>query len=374
MTASQGLSQWATWTEILRQPDVWRQQARSCDFAALRQWIDAQGAEEIWFCGSGTSAYIGDILAAGLEEQRGTVRYRSVPATDLVARPQAFLKARAPLVVNFGRSGNSAETLGTLDALDALAPQAPRLNITCNGSSQLAARTRDGAQGRDRCIVLPEAAHDSGFAMTSSFSTMLLTALALLDDQAGGVEAGIDGGRFERAAQRFEAVLPAVQQAVGTAPAPPARVAFIGTGPLAFAARESALKVMELSAGRIACLWDSVLGFRHGPKSFVDPDGNTLLVVLTGYDSPASAYEADLIAELRAQFPASRLMIIGPEGDVDLPQPDGPLWSVPHAVLFSQVASVMWADGLSLNVDDPFEGQGTLTRVVADVRLYEVSA
>jgi tagatose-6-phosphate ketose/aldose isomerase len=354
---AQGLDKWATWSEILAQPSVWRSLAQSHVLSSTRAWIAERQTEEVWFCGSGTSAYIGDILVAGLEGQRGPFRLRSVPATDLVARPRDYLHGRAPLVVNFGRSGNSAETLGTLEALDALAASAPRLNITCNASSQLAKQTRHN----DHAIILPEAAHDSGFAMTSSFSTMLLTALMLFDATA-------EPQRLETAASQLEAVFPAIYDAVGPRPE---RVAFVGSGAMTFAAREAALKVMELSAGQIPCLWDSILGFRHGPKSFVDDQ--TRLVVFTGYDSHASAYEADLIAELKTQFPRSMVTVIGPGGDVPCDHPHGPLWSVPQAVLFAQVASVVWADGLGMNVDDPFAGQGTLTRVVADVKLYEVS-
>ena len=67
--------------------------------------------------------------------------YDVVATTDLVARPRAYLNGRRVLMVNFGRSGNSAETLGTLDLLDVLAPDSPRLNITCNAASALATRT-----------------------------------------------------------------------------------------------------------------------------------------------------------------------------------------------------------------------------------------
>lgn len=55
-----------------------------------------------------------------------------------------------------------------------------------------------------------------------------------------------------------------------------------------------------------------------------------------------------------------------------LSQPDGPLWAAPLAVLFAQVAGVVWADRMGLNVDDPFAGRQTLTRVVTGVTLYEV--
>ena len=168
---SDSLNIWATWREIHQQPQVWRDWGQALDMAGLRGWIADQHVDNIWLCGAGTSAYIGDIIAAELPH------VRSVPSTDLVANPKAFLTGNRPLVISFGRSGNSTESIGTLDALDALAPDAPRLHITCNPDGALATRA---ATGPLKVITLPEATHDAGFAMTSSFSTMLLTALALL--------------------------------------------------------------------------------------------------------------------------------------------------------------------------------------------------
>ncbi len=349
------LDRWHTWREILAQPSIWRSWAAQFDPEPARRWLATCAPEEIWCCGSGSSAYIGDILAAGLEGRGGL---RAVPATDLIARPAAFLDTAHPLVVNFGRSGNSAETVGTLNALDALKPSAPRLNITCNPKSALATRTRP----QDHLIVLPAATHDQGFAMTSSFSTLLLTALRVLSEDSSPA-------RLMRAADTGEGLLAALPNLVDPAPV---RVAFLGSGALTFVAREAALKVMELSAGTIACLWDSILGFRHGPKSFVQP--GTLLVVFGGYDTQNLHYERDLIDELGRQFPAARLIHLGPSGDVPVAQPDGPLWAAAPMVLFAQVASALWANAAGLNVDDPFAGRGTLTRVVADVRLYGAAA
>ncbi|MGB1034258.1 MAG: SIS domain-containing protein, partial [Primorskyibacter sp.] len=175
------MTRWATWREIHAQPDIWAAWGAQVDIADLRAWVDAQSVNEVWFCGAGTSAYIGDIIAAAWPTGAGTgtgPRLRSVPSTDLVADPTAWLppKGPRPLVVSFGRSGNSAESLGTLDALDARAPEAPRLHITCNPDGALARRPSTGPL---RVVSLPEATHDAGFAMTSSFSTMLLTALAI---------------------------------------------------------------------------------------------------------------------------------------------------------------------------------------------------
>jgi len=348
----------ATWSETLAQPQIWRRWADACDFAAHKTWIDQQSFDEVWFCGAGTSAFIGDIIVAGLEGAPLSHRIRAVSSTDLVARPQAFLHGRNPLVVSFGRSGNSSESIGTLDALDALAPTAPRLNITCNQDSTLSYRRTDAT----RVIILPPETHDTGFAMTSSFSTMLLTALMLFSNGAPSAQ------RLIRAADVFDQVQPLMQASIGPAPQ---RAVFLGTGAMTFAAREAALKVMELSAGRIPCLWDSVLGFRHGPKSFVNAD--TDIVVFGSAEFQVTKYERDLIEELKLQFPASRMTTIGPDMDIDLYQPDGPVWAAPNAILYAQLAGALWAQSMGLNVDNPFEGQGTLTRVVSGVKLYEVS-
>lgn len=353
------ISEWATWSEIHAQPSTWRQWADSCDFASYKSWIAAQTFDEVWFCGAGTSAFIGDIIVAGMEGQRGGPRMRAIASTDLVAQSPAFLSERTPLVVSFGRSGNSSESVGTLDALDALAPDAPRLNITCNADSILANRGSKNAN----VIVLPQETHDAGFAMTNSFSTMLFTALMLFSSEAA------DLLKIMRAADVFEAILPNLRASISN---PPKRAVFLGSGAMCFAAREAALKVMELSAGQIPCLWDTPLGFRHGPKSFVTDE--TDIVVFTTSDTPTALYERDLIRELKQQFPSAKVTSIGPDADIDLPHPDSAVWAAPNAVLYAQLAGALWAQKLGLNVDNPFEGQGTLTRVVSGVKLYEVSA
>ncbi|MDP4032165.1 MAG: SIS domain-containing protein [Pseudorhodobacter sp.] len=363
MTRQQPLHHWATWREIHAQPGIWAAWGQALAVADLRGWIAGQAVDEVWFCGAGSSAYIGDIVASGLEGLPGP-RLRAVPTTDLVSRPAAYLAGCRPLVVSFGRSGNSSETLGTLEALDALCPAAPRLNITCNPAGALASRAAAGPQ---RVLLLPEATHDAGFAMTSSFSTMLLSALALFDAPCAFAD------RMQALADQLAALLPYYRQ-FAEAAALPQRVVFVGTGPLAFAAREAALKVTELTAGQVPALWDSTLGFRHGPKSFVRDA--TDIFVFTAPDAPAARYDADLLAELRAQFPASRVTALGAAAgsDIAVVMPFGATWGAVLVVALAQVLGAVWSDRLGLDVDDPFAGRGTLARVVSGVRLYPVAA
>jgi tagatose-6-phosphate ketose/aldose isomerase len=86
------------------------------------------------------------------------------------------------------------------------------------------------------------------------------------------------------------------------------RVVFLGTGSRFAAAREAALKMLEMTAGRVTTLCETYLGFRHGPMSYVQ--GKTLLVGFLSTDSILRAYEVDLLQELdRKNLGLSKLVV-----------------------------------------------------------------
>lgn len=350
--------------EIAAQPGIWDAWSLSLPRIAdeTRNWIESCGPDEIWLCGAGTSAFIGDSLAVALGRAARPVR--AIPTTDLVARPRDYVRNGVrPLVVSFGRSGNSAESIGTLDILDRLAPEAARLNITCNATSALA--TRLPANGSEqRVITLPDECHDAGFAMTSSYTTMLLTALACLDD------CPLDElpGRGRQLAAAARSLLDVPLQADR-----PKRAVFLGAGPFLGSARESALKVLELTAGRVVTSWDSTLGFRHGPKAVIND--RTAVYIFLSSDPVTRKYDQDIASEIRVQFPSISVTTLGcaiagaDTPDILFDSHLDDLWNTPIAVLIAQRLAVAWSKALEMNVDDPFFGRN-LTRVVSNVRLY----
>ncbi|MDS9469122.1 phosphosugar isomerase [Paracoccus sp. MBLB3053] len=344
--------------EINAQPEIWRGWAEplAAQAATLRDWITARNPSEIWLSGAGTSAYIGEALTRQLG---GALR--AWPTTDLVAQPDlAFRQNGRVISVQFGRSGDSSESVGLLDLLDAHRPDIDRLNITCNGESALGQRVGPGP-GETRALVLPEATHDRGFAMTSSFTTMYLSALACLESGFDAVVA------LPHLAKTAEAMLPALWKM----PAPrPSRAIFLGSGALTAIARESALKVLELTAGQTVTQWDSTLGFRHGPKAAVDDE--TAVFVMISPDANAARYDLDLADEIRRQFPATAVTTIGDSHGISF-APTGTAADPVLYVLPAQVLAHRWSEELGLAVDDPFAGRN-LTRVVSGVKLYEWQA
>lgn len=345
-----------TCDEINAQPDIWREWASPLAVNArdIRNWIAGLNLREVWVSGAGSSAYIGDTLARQATSASSVL---SLPTTDLVSCPGLGLSRQGSVLsVQFGRSGNSSETIGLIDLLDLHRPDIHRLQITCNEDSALATRQGPG-DGETRTLILPEKTHDRGFAMTSSFTTIYLSALACLDT-------GFDTA----------AVLPALAKSASVALPElweqtikrPSRAIFLGSGELTAIAQESALKVLELTAGRTLTQWNSTLGFRHGPKAAVDAD--TAVFVMIHADPQTARYDLDLVSEIRQQFPEAQVFTIGKKCDIPL-NLTGTAGDPVLYVLPAQVLAHQWSEEMGLHVDDPFAGQN-LTRVVSGVKLY----
>ncbi|MCJ8323166.1 MAG: SIS domain-containing protein [Rhizobiales bacterium] len=381
VSSDKNLTDWHTHAEIYAQPKIWREWADELENVAddIRKWIELRQPKEIWFCGAGTSAFIGETLSAHLGVDTTRI-YRSIPTTDFVSVAYNYPQPKhRVLVVSFGRSGESSETIAMLDMLNQHYADFDRLNITCNRDSHLAncpLPQISGAKCAQKTIILPDETLDKGFAMTSSYTTMLMTALACFDSvslpQVKRIMAELSA-----AAETLLARLP-TQLAKYTNPQGknmPNRCIFLGSGALLGTARESALKILELAAGQIITQWDSCLGFRHGPKAVVNQDSHVFVFISN--HAYTRQYDLDIAEEIAAQYGAENVTTIGlgPEVQISLATGlsaqlavnDG--WCSLLYVLVSHILCIQFSQALGLNVDNPFDA-GNLTRVVAGVKIY----
>jgi tagatose-6-phosphate ketose/aldose isomerase len=266
--------------EITQQPAVWRQIAREsaqsrADTAAFLSPLLAREHSRVILTGAGSSAFAGEVLAPMLARRlRG--RVDAVATTDLVATPREALADDVPtLLVSFARSGDSPESVAATALADQVLTDCSHLVVTCNREGRLA--QEHGSRSGSRVLLLPEAANDRGFAMTSSFSGMALAAMLALTPAPEDLP-------VTQLAQTAEAVLALRSlDAQALAQLAPERIVYLGSGSLAGLARESALKSLELTAGGVVALADSSLGFRHGPKSVLN---ESTLVVCTSPTTP----------------------------------------------------------------------------------------
>lgn len=361
-----------TRTEILQQPDTLVAThalvARKAEaIAALVSSFLGLSEARVVLTGAGTSAFIGDSIAPSLTCLLGRP-VEAVATTDIVSSPDLYLCPDVPLLlVSFGRSGNSPESIAAVQLADARLSEVRHLIITCNADGSLARREGDDAL----VIVLPEATHDRGFAMTSSFSAMMLAALIALHPPT------LTAGRVSAIAEAVRQVADANEVALAKLAARRfTRVVYLGSGPFKGLAREAALKLLELSDGRLISSFDTSLGFRHGPKAIVDED--TLIVVFLSNHPLTRRYDLDIVEEIRADGHCGELVTISarPEDAPDVLVP-GMASADDVDLLFpflvpAQLFALHVSLELGLTPDTP-NPSGTINRVVQGVRIHSVA-
>jgi tagatose-6-phosphate ketose/aldose isomerase len=351
--------------EIAQQPRLWRELAAHLarEQAAIAAFLGDSlraPALRVILTGAGSSAYLGEIVADEINAA-WPCQVRAISTTSLLTHPALYLESGAPtLLVSFGRSGSSPESTAAVQLVRDLVPDARFLNITCNPEGALA---RDNAQDSATFnLLMPAASCDRGFAMTSSFTCMLLAALGVLDP-------GFAPERLDALASLAEEALESWAAPVAQLAAlPVSRVVYLGSGPLEALAKESALKILELTGGKVLAMANSALGFRHGPKAAVNNE--TLVVLFRSTDPLSRRYEQDLLAELQRDQVAVRCLTVGTAADIGVDAPAWPdAWLAPVWLLMAQQYALHQSAQQNLRPDNPFTG-GIVNRVVQGVTIY----
>lgn len=299
-----------TATEINQQPSTWKKTMNQIEeqreeLKAFIENVTKHEDYDIILTGAGTSEFVGNAIYTYVS-QRTNFKTKSYATTDIVATPENYLSQNKPtLLVSYGRSGNSPESVGAVDVADEVCgDNLYHLFITCNSEGALskAAEKRNNAYA----INLTPETHDQSFAMTSSFSNMMLaTLLSFSLDNLDDVKAEMmdvikasetmlanNWSMFKEIADGYDFN----------------RIVYLGANCLKGIAQESQLKMLELTAGKVATMFDTPMGFRHGPKSIINDE--TLTVVYISDNPYTRQYEVDLIKEMSGQRKGNKLVAI----------------------------------------------------------------
>lgn len=376
MTSAQIDAAGASWTarEIHQQPELWAQIAadiagESSSFDAFLRPLQKSADLRILMTGAGTSAYIGECLAPALTRilQR---RVDAVSTTDLVADPGSHLARQTPtLVVSFARSGNSPESVAALEIVNAGIDKVAHVIFTCDAGGALYKWALSASNAL--AIRLPDRCNDRSFAMTSSFTGMLLAAACAF--RAAQASAARVAALGPLARQILCDRLSLLQQLVTENFE---RVVYLGAKEFKGLARESALKMLELTDGRVVAMAETPLAFRHGPKTILTR--NTVLVLFIGNDPYTRQYDIDLLNELRRDGIAGRVIALCTtnltprhadnlvlEGALDANDVE---LCLPF-VMFAQSLALLRSLSLGVRPDNPNEA-GAVNRVVKGVSIH----
>ncbi|MDR1033833.1 MAG: SIS domain-containing protein [Bifidobacteriaceae bacterium] len=377
-----------TTREISNQPRLWRetfdlyagQKDKIAEFLSALDSTKSKALEgkrvRVVFTGAGSSEYIGATVTPFLNAtgDRERFTFESVATTDIVASPDLYLYENEPtILVSFARSGNSPESIATVDIANSRVKNIRHILITCAADGELAVKY--GNADNALLLLQPADSNDKGFAMTGSFTCMMLTALlafsTVRDDNLHELQRAVNAvADLGESVINRESIIAALPENVE-------RIVYVGSGGFKGIAREAQLKVLELTAGKIATVWDSSMGFRHGPKSFIN--SKTLVIGFVSSNNYTRQYDIDLLNEVATDKIAQKVIAVTAD---KLPADfTADAFEFQHAesvadaflalpyIAFGQVVALNASIGVGNTPDTPSKS-GTVNRVVQGVVIH----
>lgn len=372
-----------TTTEIKQQPELWldtlniyRENLDAIEAFLADARAMGEGRLSVVFTGAGTSDYVSDTCAPYLRRVGDTKLYdfKPIATTDIVSAPRDFLNPDEPtVVVSFARSGNSPESLAAVQVAKTFVKNVKFLNITCAPEGKLAVESADDPNALT--ILIPRA-NDKGFAMTGSYSCMTLLSTLIFDCSTLEEKTAW----VEQAAKMGEEVIAREGEIADFLSGDFNRVTYLGSGSFVGLAQEAQLKILELAHGLVATSWDSCMGYRHGPKSFVDD--KTLVFVFMNNDEYTRQYDLDILNEINGDQIAAKTIAVQQDGATKFDGtsftfagydalPEGYL-ALPF-VMVAQVVSLLNSVRVGNTPDTP-SPSGTVNRVVKGVTIHPFEA
>jgi tagatose-6-phosphate ketose/aldose isomerase len=368
--------------EIHGQVELWqdtcsRVEKRIDDIRSFLKPFSEWGRNSCILAGAGTSEFIG-YCVEGLFRRNLSLPTNVFSTTRIVTNPEdTVIGGSKTLMVSFARSGNSPESIGAVRIADSTSENISHLVVTCNEKGNL----MQLIEGRKKnlAIALHRKTNDSGLAMTSSFSNMVVAAQAI---------AHVD--HFQSYNRFFEQLVTCGMEVLHSAPDIIERLCrldfnravFLGSGSNFGTAVESHLKLQELTSGAVMCAYDTFPGLRHGPEAVIDK--NTVVVAFLSRDPYVQRYELDLLGELKEKGlgKATLLSCAAATGDIrdlsdyqvqydpglscDLPD----ILTPPVHVIMGQLLGLFKSVQLGFKPDAPSES-GVIHRVVKGVKVYD---
>lgn len=375
-----------TTKEIKQQPELWEEAFANYEAAEgkITEFLNGVTAKangkivRVIFTGAGTSAYTGDTVTPYLNKHgdRSRFSFESIASTDIVSAPYDFLEPETPtILVSFARSGNSPESVKTVELAQQVISNLHELTITCAPEGKLAKRTE--GEAKNLLLLQPSGSNDKGFAMTGSFSCMALTALLVFDQASLAAKADY----VATIVKMGHEVIAREAEIQNLADDDFNRITYLGSGSLGGLTREAQLKILELTAGQLATIFDTSMGFRHGPKSFVN--AKTLVFDFLSNNAYTRQYDVDVMEEIKGDGIARRVVAVGTDqgnnfsgenfafktGDPDLPEG----YQALPDVMFAQTLALLSSIKVG-NLPDTPSPTGTVNRVVKGVILHDYEA
>lgn len=370
-----------TYKEIIQQPEIWKEEVEIIKehLESIGKFLDKVKGDKvkIIFTGAGSSEFVGNTICSYINSKTD-IEVVSIPTTDIVSMPEQYLdKNTKTILISCARSGNSPESVATVNIADKLIKNIWHIFITCNKDGKLAKLSKEGEN--KYLLLMPEKTNDKGFAMTGSFSSMVVAGVLILLRE-----------KFENYKEKVVYVADVIEKNINKileaaetiSKLDIERIVYLGDGTNKGLAEEVSLKILELTGGKIASFYNTFLGFRHGPKSIVND--KTAIICMMSNNPYTRIYELDLLKEFKNEGGNKKIIVLDTHNDDEVRENSNLYFTLEDEKLcevediftsliylvYGQLISLTKSYKLGINPDNPCP-TGEVNRVVKGVIIHE---
>ena len=355
-----------TLEEIKQQPKLWEKiyyliKSKREEIDNFLNPILEKGITRILLVGAGASAYVGDTLSPYLSDKLKLPVF-SLEASEIINNPYSYLKDLSDiLVISYSRSGNTPEISDALNICHKLLTNSYFLIMTSNNESTLVKNSLN----KPNCFnfLLPKESNDRGFAMTSSYSCMILASVLLfntnnLEKQKTYLDEAIINSKHILN-NTWSEMLNIVRKNAS-------RVLYVGTSELKGMSDYCALNTLKLTNGKIYALSWSPSNINQSIKPFITED--TILFLFKSVNNTNIDYNKIFLDIIKEQNPKPFVIVASENASyLDscnkcfyinyknsmLPN----IYLVLNYVIYSQIFNCMYSLHLGLSPDSPYSSQ-----------------
>ncbi|MGL5346189.1 MAG: SIS domain-containing protein [Peptostreptococcaceae bacterium] len=368
--------------EIYSQPKIWKDTINNIyhnqdEIRSFTNKFLAIKKKRIILTGTKSLAFACEVCAKQLSSILGFT-VESISSTDIVLSPKDYLyEDTTTLLISLSRSGNAQENVVATDLAKLIIKDLYQLVITCNRSGEIAISTKKNE--RNLVLLMPQEANDRGFIATGSFTSMMLSCLAVffINDIESFKN---DTVKLCDLVKKF--IKNNAEKISELSKVNCDKAIYLGTSTSKFIAKDSAYKLISITQGIINTNYCTSIGLRSGYDIVLD--NKTLTIIYLSDNKYTRKYDLDLARDLVNNKLINKLVIVTSNKDIeglDVADYIFELGKIEYdleydiflpiqQVVFGQMLSYMVAFNLGIEPDDPFSN-GCMKDNFEKLNIYE---
>lgn len=367
--------------EIYSQPNIWKdvinniynKQDKIKKF--IHKFLESD-RKRIILTGNDSLNFACEVCAQQLSSILGFT-VESVSQASIVVSPNDYLyEDTTTLLISFSRSGNSQECVAAVDLANLIVTDLYHLIITCNDVGEIVISSKQTE--KNLVLLMPQQSYDRGFMMTGSFTSMIVSCLAVffINDIENFRKDTINLCEIVE-----EFIKNNIDKINDISKLEYDEIIYLGSSVSKFIAKDSSFKLSGITRGIVNSSYATSLEFRYIHE--IAKNNKSLAIIYLSDNEYTRRYELDLARYIINNNIIDTLVIVTSNKSLEYLEITDYIFELGkinnsleydmflpiQQVVFGQIVAYMTAFNLGIEPDDPFSNS-IIKGVVQDLIIY----